>query len=99
MSSSGGTDSTDYIITIPNGEGASVVQALCANHGYQSQINGQPNPQDPNAFAEQCVVDWLMQEVETYQGQQAAETARQQAVANVQATLTITVRSQPTPSS
>lgn len=82
-----------YTIDIPDGQGAAVVEAVCATYGY---TGSNPDPQNEgqtltaNQFAEQQIIEWLYGVVEDYQGRLAAATARQDAVASVRSSIQIT---------
>lgn len=82
-----------YTIEIPDGQGAQVVEAVCATYGYTGHNADPVNPAHtltPNEFSQQQIVEWLYGVVEDYQGRQASATARAAAVAAVRANIQIT---------
>jgi len=51
-----------------------LVDAICANHGYQATIGGSPNPETANQFAKRMTYDWWKSQVIAAQ-QRAASAA------------------------
>lgn len=82
-----------YVISIPAGEGAQVVEAVCSEYHF---TGNDPDPQDAghiltaNEFAHQQIIVWLYGVVSAFQGKQAAATARQAAIDAVLSGITIT---------
>lgn len=66
------------------------VQAACISYGYRTTVPdpanpGQliPNPQTPQQFAQQKVIDYCVEVVRAYQTEQAAQAARKAASDNL----------------
>lgn len=61
-----------------------VVDALCANFGYQTTIDGSPNPETRNQFAKRMNAQWLKGQVILYETSLAANEARVTAQASAE---------------
>lgn len=81
-----------YTISIPDGQGAAVVEALCQTYGYSpTMIDPNTNSTlSPNEFARQQIIKWLYQVTANYQGAKAAATARTAAIEAVNTGIDIT---------
>jgi hypothetical protein len=73
------------------------VQAACASYGYRDTIAdpanpGQiiPNPQTPQQFARQKVIDYCVEVVRAYQTEVAAQQARKAASDSLDAQVAVT---------
>jgi hypothetical protein len=73
------------------------VQAACASYGYRDTIAdptnpGQivPNPQTPQQFAQQKVIDYCVEVVRSYQTEVAAQQARKAASDSLDAQVAVT---------
>lgn len=69
-----------------------IVEAACALYGYQARVPDPsdpggtiPNPQTPGQFAQQTIVRFCNDMVAAHKSQLAAEAARKQAVADLDA--------------
>jgi hypothetical protein len=61
------------------------VDAICALYGYQTLINGNPNPETRNNFAKRIVAEWVKAQVVQYESGVAMESARVTAKASAEA--------------
>lgn len=75
-----------------------IVNAFCHQYGYQTEINGEPNPQTPEDFTSAKVLDFISDIFRAYVVASGVEQARQQAeayavnrIAEVKQATTITV--------
>lgn len=66
---------------------AATVDALTANYGYQPTIDGQPNPESADQFCVGVILRFVGDNIRARQAQLATETARQAALAAVDAAL------------
>jgi hypothetical protein len=73
------------------------VQAACVSYGYRDTIPdpanpGQliPNPQTPQQFAQQKVIDYCLEVVRAYQTELAAQQARKTASDSLDAQVAVT---------
>lgn len=90
-------------LTIDNARVGRVVDAVCANNGYQETVPNPdptwdgvlkpqyvPNPQSKAQFAKAWLVRTVMDQVKTHEASKAAATAEAAAIAVVNAEITIT---------
>lgn len=61
--------------TVSAGTQTELVDALCAEYGYQSTVNGSPNPETRNQFAVRHVREWMKARIRTYREAQAKAQA------------------------
>ena len=59
-------------ITMTDAQGARAVTAICARHGYQATIDGQPNPETAGQFAKRQMIEWVKTQVKIYEAEQSA---------------------------
>ncbi len=69
--------------------GTRINSAFGALHGYQATIDGQPNPQTLSQFTKAKVAGYIKDTVKQYEAEQAINTARTQAIANVDSQVVI----------
>lgn len=81
---------TAISINIDNTQLTRVITAMCTAGNYQTTINGQPNPQTPAQFAKQMVATYVLNAVKQVETQTAVDTARTQAISNVDSQVVIT---------
>ncbi len=67
-----------------------VVDAFCNQYGYQTLINGQPNPQTKSQFALQQVDNFIINTVKADKIKTPVEAARTQAITDVDSQVVIT---------
>lgn len=58
-------------ITLTDAQGARAIAAICARHGYQATIDGQPNPETQAQFAKRMLIEWVKVNVTTYEAEQS----------------------------
>ena len=77
----------DITLTIPDTKAPRVVNAICANYGYQTDVPlvpanpdtpeaTMPNPETKAQFTKKQVINFLKEHVIAYEANQASETAR-----------------------
>ena len=77
--------------TVPDAIGGRVVDGFCRKHGYQAEIDGQPNPETPFAFMGRIVSEFIVDSVAYSEIQAAQEAAREQAESAARTAIHITV--------
>lgn len=86
------------IIEMPESTRDQLVEALCANYGYQPSVVDEtgehsPNPVTPGQFAQAVLVQWAKDHIAAYRVRVTTETARQSQqaeLAGLEAGVTIT---------
>ena len=73
-------------LNIPSGVATRVLNAVCYANGWRNEELHGPKL----AFAKAQLVNWIMECVKSYEGQQAASVARQAAIDDVVADIEIT---------
>lgn len=69
-------------VTIDENDKNRVIDAFCAQYGYQETINGKPNPQTKAAFAKAKVLEYIKEIVKGHEAGAAAKAAIETAVAS-----------------
>lgn len=76
----------DIIVSVnPASALTRLVDAICANHGYQAIINGSPNPETKNQYAKRMFAKWGKGQVALYETGLAVNAARITAEASADA--------------
>ncbi len=70
-------------VTIPDAVAVRVRDAFTATYGYQTTIDGLPNPETPTLFVQRMVREYVKQTMVNYEAQTASTTATGKAVADV----------------
>jgi len=72
--------------TFPDAVAPRVVTAICFNGNYQDELeSGVPNPETKAQFARRMVMEWVKDQVRTYEGNTAFSEGMEQAIANQKA--------------
>ena len=66
----------DLKITVPSAILTRVLNGFCGQHGYQTTINGQANPESKADFATRKIREFVKDSVKAYEATQAAEAER-----------------------
>ncbi len=67
-------------ITIPDAQAARVVNKFALRMGYQTTINGQPNPENKTQFLKRKIIDYVTSIVRQQELDEADLAARQSLV-------------------
>jgi len=65
--------------TLDNAKAARVVAAFCAAYGYQTEIDGAPNPETPQQFTKRMIGEYMRSTVVAYEKKQRVDAAASQA--------------------
>lgn len=70
-------------LNIPDAQLSRVVADVCQYYGYQSTINGQPNPETQGQFAKRMIIQNVMLVCQQAESATAEQTATQAVIQNI----------------
>ncbi len=77
-------------LVIPEALVTRVIEGIAYQHGYQDEIEGEDNPQSKGSFAKEKLLEWAKANVKAWEATQAANTARDAAIEDVDTDINLT---------